>query len=327
MAELAEAAREVEALGYDTLWFADERFYRDVYVCLTHIAHVTKRVGLGIAVTNPYTRHPALTAVACASVDEVSGGRLKVGIGAGGSNHGPLGIQREKPVAAIREMVELMRRLWAGERVDYHGKVVHLHDGQLDFRPERSTIPIYIAARGPETLKLAGEVGDGAIIGALAAEGGLRYALEQIRAGAARAGRPAGSVDTVAWVYTCIADDPAAARAAVARLVVNSLQNSRQILDRLGIELPAELRAFFERTGWSQAPEVVAEAARMVPPEIIDQFALAGDVRAIRRGLEVIAAAGVNEIAILPFAPPGAHKVEVIRRFQAEVAPVLLGLG
>lgn len=325
LAELGQAAREIEAMGYDNLWFADERFYRDVYVCLAHIAAHTSSVGIGTSVTNPYTRHPAITATAAATVDELSGHRLIVGIGAGGSNHGPLGITREKPLAAIREMTELLRRLWRGERVDYHGKVIHLNNGQLDFTPARSDIPVYIAARGPETLKLAGQVGDGAIIGALAAESGIRYAMDQIGEGARKGGREPGSVDAIAWVYTCISDDTAAARAAVSRLVVNSVQNSREILDRLGVHLPPGLREHFERTNWSQAPEVVAEAARMLPEQILDQFSLVGSVREVSSKLEGILRGGVNEIAILPFAAPGTSKMDVIRRFRKEVMPATVG--
>lgn len=324
LAELAQMAREIEAMGYDNLWFADERLYRECYVALTHIAHVTERVGLGTAVTNPYTRHPALTAQAAASVDELSGGRLKVGIGAGGSNHGPLGIKREKPLVALREMTELMRALWRGERVDYHGKVIHFHDGALDFKPAR-VLPVYIAARGPETLKLAGEIGDGAIIGAFAAEGGIRYAVHQIAEGAVRAGRPSGAVDTVAWIYTCIADDAAAATAAVAKLVVNTIQNSRDILDRIDVQLTPELADLFQRTNWSQAPEVVAEAAKLLPQRILDQFSLAGDLRQVAKKLENILAAGVSEVAVLPFAAPGVSKMDVVRRFRTEVLPAVTG--
>ena len=325
LAEMARMAREIEVMGYDNLWFADERLYRECYVALTHIAHQTERIGLGTAVTNPYTRHVALTAQAAASVDEVSGGRLKLGIGAGGSNHGPLGITREKPLVALREMTELCRALWRGERLDYQGKVVRFNDSRLDFTPVRANIPVYIAARGPETLKLAGEIGDGAIIGAFAAESGIRYAVHQIAAGAAKAGRSPQDVDTVSWIYTCVADDAGAATAAIARIVVNTLQNSRDILDRIGVELPPELAALFARTEWSQAPEVVAEAARLLPQRILDQFSLAGSVPQVAKKLENIIKAGVNEVAILPFAAPGVSKMDVIRRFRTEVLPAVLG--
>jgi 5,10-methylenetetrahydromethanopterin reductase len=325
LGQLAAAARQIEDLGYDDLWFGDERFYRDVYVCLAHVAHATRHLGLGVAVTNPYSRHPALTAVAAATLDELSGGRLKLGIGAGGSNHGPLGIRAEKPRTAIREMSELMRGLWRGQEVDYHGKVVGLNAGRLDFTPARAAIPLYIAARGPQTLKLAGEIADGAIIGALSSPAGVRYALDQVAQGAALARRRPDAVDTVAWLYTCIADDPEAARQAVGRLVVNTLQNSRDILEQIGVRLPTELAALFARTGWSQALPVVAEAARLLPAEIIDQFSLTGTVAQVARKLEGILDAGVREVAILPFAASGSDKLEVVRRFRAEVLPAVAG--
>lgn len=327
LAQISAAAAEIESIGYDDLWFGDERFYRDVYVCLAQIANVTKNLGLGISVTNPYSRHPALTAVAAATVDELSGHRLRLGIGAGGSNHGPLGIKRPMPRTAIQEMTQVVRDLWGGGEVTFHGKVIQLEAGKLDFQPSRADIPIYIAARGPETLKLAGQIGQGAIIGALSSAEGMAYAMRQISQGAAEKGRKLDEIDVVAWIYTSISDDPDGARAAVSRLVVNSLQNSRAILGQIGVELPSDLQEFFERTRWSQAPAVVDEAAKLLPQGIVDQFSLTGTVPQVARKLESLLESGVKEVAILPFAAMGTDKMQVVRRFQREVLPAVYGQG
>src|SRR5688572_32584408 len=83
VAEMAGLAARAEALGYDDVWLADERFFREVYACLTAFAQTTRRVRLGPCVTDPYTRHPALTAMAIATLDEIAGGRAVLGIGAG----------------------------------------------------------------------------------------------------------------------------------------------------------------------------------------------------------------------------------------------------
>src|SRR5215510_4202692 len=117
---MLERARRAEAVGYDTVWVADERFYREVYSCLTHFAGHTSKVLLGPCVTDPYSRHPALTAMVIATLDEISGGRAILGIGAGISGFAELRISRRMPARAIREMIEVVQALLQGESVDFH---------------------------------------------------------------------------------------------------------------------------------------------------------------------------------------------------------------
>ena len=102
---MLERVKLAEANGYDTAWLADERFYREVYSCLTYFAQHTSRIKVGPCVTDPYTRHPALTAMAIATLDELSGGRAILGIGAGISGFTELGVERKKPARAIREHI------------------------------------------------------------------------------------------------------------------------------------------------------------------------------------------------------------------------------
>src|SRR5512145_3535936 len=105
--EMAALAARAEALGYDDVWLADERFFREVYASLAAFAAGTTRVRLGRCVTDPYSRHPALTAMAIATLDELSGGRAVLGIGAGISGFAELGIRRERPSRALREAITL----------------------------------------------------------------------------------------------------------------------------------------------------------------------------------------------------------------------------
>ena len=107
--ELASLAHRIEEWGYDYLWLADERFFREVYSSLTLCALNTSRIKLGPCVTDPYSRHPALTAQAIGTLDEISGGRSVLGIGAGISGFTELGIARSRPALAIREAVTLIR--------------------------------------------------------------------------------------------------------------------------------------------------------------------------------------------------------------------------
>src|SRR5258708_6130640 len=130
---MAELAARAEELSYDDIWLADERFFREVYATLAVVAQRTTRVRLGPCVTDPFTRHPALTAMAIATLDEIAGGRAALGIGAGVSGLRELGVDGSKSATAIREAIELIRRLLAGETVTVKGERVSFHDGRLDF--------------------------------------------------------------------------------------------------------------------------------------------------------------------------------------------------
>src|SRR5215467_15829232 len=143
---LIERAKLAEANGYAVVWLADERFYREVYSCLGQLAAYTSRVLLGPCVTDPFARHPALTAMAICTLDEISGGRAILGIGAGISGFAELGIERRKPARAIRESIELIRALLGGGAVDFAGEVIACRGGRLSFAPSRPTPPIYVAS-------------------------------------------------------------------------------------------------------------------------------------------------------------------------------------
>src|SRR5437773_9685760 len=141
-ARLAALAEVAEATGYDDFWIADERFFREVYACLTLCALRTRRVRLGPCVTDPYSRNPALTAMAIATLDEIAGGRAVLGIGAGVSGFRELGIDAGRSAVAIREALELIRRLLAGETVTLKGEQIAFSEGRLDFPPIRPDVPI-----------------------------------------------------------------------------------------------------------------------------------------------------------------------------------------
>src|SRR5262249_8690810 len=186
---LAPTAQLAERTGFDYLWLADERFFREVYSSLTLCALRTERIALGTCVTDPYSRHPALTALAIATLDEISGGRAVLGMGAGVSGFSELGIKRERPGVAMREAVELIRRLLTGEPVNYAGSTVRLEGGHLDGTPRRADVPVYIAPQRPVGCRAAGRVADGAIMQGCVAEPLFRFFKDTVARGAREAGR------------------------------------------------------------------------------------------------------------------------------------------
>jgi 5,10-methylenetetrahydromethanopterin reductase len=317
---LGDLARRVEDLGFDDLWLADERFYRDVYASMAWAASTTQRVRIGTCVTDPYSRHPALTAAAIATVDEMAGGRAILGMGAGASGFSSLGIDRTRPAVALREAIQVIRALWRGERVDFRGEVVRLQGGKLDF-PARQDIPIVVAGRGPRILEVGGEVADGVIIGTFASERGIRYAQERIRRGADRAGRDAANVETTSWLYVSISQDRGAARELVKRGIAVAVWGSKPILDELGIEVPSELRELMERSHYSLAPEVIEQARRLIPDDLVDHMAIAGTAEDVARRIVDILSLGVGNIAVWPFPPRGTDVETMIEPFAREVIP------
>jgi 5,10-methylenetetrahydromethanopterin reductase len=160
-ADVIEIAVQAERLGYDYCLVADEGFHPDVYVSLGAIARETERITLGV-MTNGYTRHPAVTAAALATVNALAPGRVVGTMLAGGSMVlGPMGIARRRPYRVMAEAIDTIKLLWSGEQVSSAGDTAALSGAQLGLG--RQEIPVWIAGRGPMVLGLAGREADGVI--------------------------------------------------------------------------------------------------------------------------------------------------------------------
>ena len=304
---LAEIARLAERSGYDYFWLADERFFREVYASLTHVAHVTERIQLGPCVTDPYSRHPALTAMAIATLDDISGGRAVLGIGAGVSGFRELGIAREKPAVAIRESVELIRRLLRGETVTYKGEHVSFDDGKLDFTPMRGDVPIYVASQQLHGCRVAGRVADGA------------------RA----AGRDPKIVDLAARLNVCVHDDPEIARDVMRPGIVRTLVAQRPeffTFKTAGVTVPPALAAKVMALPYTHDAAPLVAIAPEVPDDLVDAVCLTGPPDRVAREVIRLARGGITQLTVYPIAPEGRTDV-VVERFQSEVMPRVRAAG
>jgi 5,10-methylenetetrahydromethanopterin reductase len=319
--DLLELAVDAERLGYRWLWVNDDRLERDPFTVLAAVAERTDRILLGPGVTNPYSRHPALLATAIATLDELSGGRAVLGLGAGGTNHRALAIERTAPAATLRDSIELIRELLAGSTATLDAGAVRAREARLDFAAPRPDIPIYVGSRGPRVLEVAGELADGAIVGNVATREGWEYATARVAAGAQRAGRDLDAVRLVAWLYVCVADDEREALDAIRPMAATSLVTSRPVLGDLGIEMPAEFEREMQACEWSLAPDDVERAGRSLPAELVRRFGLAGSPRACRDRLAELLDAfpQIAQVAIVPFSPRGRPASETMRRFVSEV--------
>jgi 5,10-methylenetetrahydromethanopterin reductase len=312
-------------MGYETLWGNDERLQRDVWATLAVIASRTSRLRVGPGVTNPYSRHPALTAVAVATLDEIAGGRAVLGMGAGGTNHAALTITRDRPARALREAIAVVRGMLRRETFTLEGEIVRARAACLDFEPPRRTVPIYVGARGPAILRMAGELAEGVIAGGVATAQGWRYVLSEVSKGAAVSGRGLRDIRLVAWLYTSIADEPRVAIDAIRPMVATSLTTSRPVLDRLGIEMPEGYARLREAQGWSLSVDAVDKAATEVPDNVALRFGLAGTAEQCASRLDELLGAvpEITEVSVLPFAAAGEGRLGVLRRFMEQVVPRL----
>jgi 5,10-methylenetetrahydromethanopterin reductase len=312
-ARFAEVARHAERAGFDFVWIPDERFFREVYSLCTAVALATERLLVGPCVTDPYTRHPALTAMAIATLDELSGGRAVLGLGAGVSGFAELGLERRQPARAVGETIELTRRLLTGAQVDYRGSVFDF-SGRLDFQPPRADVPIYVAAAGPRMLEAAGALADGVIIEGCMAAPILADALTAIRRGAARAGRDHAALDLVARIDVAVDGSLERAydalRPRVARHLINAAPGFERFARR-GLDVPAKLRAQVSGLGYTHDPAVLAPIAARIPDDYVDAFCIAATPHTLPERFGWLLARGVTQVIVNPIAARG-DEVEMV---------------
>ncbi|MEM3506650.1 MAG: LLM class flavin-dependent oxidoreductase, partial [Candidatus Bathyarchaeia archaeon] len=181
-------SKVAEESGFKYVWIADEDFYRDVYITLTSIAIATSKIFIGPGCTNPYTRHPATTALSMATLNELSEGRAIFAIGSGGINIlNPLKLVAKKPLKTIRDFIKIFKEITKGKKVSFISDTFSIENVQLAF-PSLGEIPVYIACRGPKMLELAGEVSEGVLLGSVPLEY-IKIAKEHIDKGISIAGR------------------------------------------------------------------------------------------------------------------------------------------
>jgi 5,10-methylenetetrahydromethanopterin reductase len=320
--EMLRWTRELERHKHlDRLWVADEQFLRDPWVQLGGIAAVTSRASIGICVTDPYTRHPALTATAAATLQELSGGRAILGLGAGSTGFEALRIQQRAPALAVSECIELCRKLWTEPAAfSYEGEHVRFSNNRLDFKPP-SPIPIYVAARGPKMLAVAARLADAVLIGSFAQGRGLDYALKTIREGEAGRNPALSPLRKAAWLYVSVSPHAADAQRGAERGLALAVRSSHALLAEIGYEIPAEVLDLILKSSHSLSDEEVDWAVTRLPRELVEDLTVAGDVADCVAKLRGLQDRGVEEVAILPFAPSGGNLRDMVDLLLTEVAP------
>ena len=197
--------------GYESVWFAENAFNRGVLPAASACAAATSRVGIGIGVLNPYNRHPTLIAMEIGALDELAQGRARLGIGSGiASATERMGLSTERPLAAVRDAITIVRAMLAGEEVTYSGRAFSAHKVKLEYRAPRPDMPLLMAARGEQALALCGKIADGLMISNMCPPDFTRHAVEIVRAVRARGGHGRRPVEVVQYVPCAVRPDRAA---------------------------------------------------------------------------------------------------------------------
>lgn len=311
---IADRGVEAEAAGFDSAWVIEDYYSWECFASLGYLAAVTERIELGVSVTTPYIRPAALLASAAATLDQFANGRFTMGLGrCTGSLLGQIGIVDSKPLTTMREYTEACRVLWKGGMQSYHGEVVKVDRVVPDAVPVRGYVPVLYGAIGPKALQLAGRVADGIIITSFAPVPYVRWAVEQVRIGAAEAGRDPSTLEVVAIITTRVTDEPAAAidelkpwlGLAWGMTGRGELLTQGADIDLGGLEpIRAKLKIEEIRAEglepYLHAYQRVspAEVAEVVPGEWVAQAAIIGDEATCRARLAKYADAGVTHIIV-----------------------------
>ncbi|HTX47134.1 MAG TPA: LLM class F420-dependent oxidoreductase [Solirubrobacteraceae bacterium] len=306
-----QVVQEAERLGYDSVWAA-EAYGSDAATVLAWLAAGTETIKLGSAIFQMPARSPAMTAMTAATIDELSGGRMRLGIGSSGPQvaEGWHGQRFAKQLQRTREYVEVVRIALARERVDFHGETLELPlpDGpgkalKLMIAPVQERIPIYLAAIGPKNTALAGEIADGWLPTFFSPEhvGEFRKLLQE---GADRAARSLDDFDIAPNVTAYVSDDRELARnlmRPVLALYIGGMGSRKQnfynnLVQRYGFEEAAgEIQDLY-------LEGKKAEAGDAIPDELIDMVSLCGPRDFVRERIAAFRDAGVGTLAVTPMA-------------------------
>jgi F420-dependent oxidoreductase-like protein len=319
-------AREADQIGYSVVWAA-EAYGSDAPTVLAWVAAQTQRIDVGSAIMQIPARTPAMTAMTAATLDTLSGGRFRLGLGVSGPqvSEGWHGVRFDKPLGRTREYVQIVRTALRRERVRFDGQhyTLPLPDGPgkaltLTVHPTREHIPIYLAAVGPKNLELTGEIADGWLAIFFAPEHAAEH-LEHIAAGRAKAGKDLSGFDVVPTIPLVIGDDVQAAADAVrayAALYIGGMGSREknfynQLAVRMGYgDAAAEIQDRYLARDY-------AAAAAAVPFEFIDATSLIGPVERVADRLQAYADAGVTTLNVATYAGSLQDRLAAVRAAAA----------
>lgn len=340
ISEIVEWAKLAEHVGFDNIWITDHYNNRNLWVTVTAIALNTKRVIIGPGVTNPYHTSPALSAAAITTVNEISGGRAAIGLGAGDKvTLEALGIEWKKPVTTVVEGIMLMRSLIDGDRVNFDGQMFHISGAKLthvkkmpqygvDGKPvmkngkqtrKAPKIPIYAGVQGPVMLEKTAAVADGVLVNASHPKD-IEEAMGRIRAGLGRVKRNISELDIGAYTAFSIARTPEEAKKGNLKLVVAYIVAGAPeiVLQRHNLDLEecAVVRRVLSQGRTAEIDAVVSDS-------MVEAFAIVGESDQCIDRIEQLIKTGVTQLIV--GSPIGPDKIAAIKQIGKEIIPYFKG--
>ncbi len=308
--KIVELACLSESLGLDSVWVTDHYYNKNAYIILTLISQRTSKITLGIGVTNPYVVHPAWTASAAATLQEACSGRFVLGIGAGDKTTlESIGIERKKALKAVRECIEIIRRLLNCETVTYDGEIFKLRNARLNIR-SKMIVPIYVGAQAPKMLQLAGEIADGVIINSSDPEM-VRESIRNVEIGAERVNRKIDEIDIA--VCTCFSVDEDERKAIeTAKIVVAYILAglSREVAEKLKID-----QETIDKVRQSLEKGNIDEICKIVKDEHVSKLAIAGTPeQCIDKIMKILKVGARHVILGSPLGPDKKKALEIVGR-------------
>ena len=268
-----------ELHGFEAIWQAESRLVRDAIVPMAAYAAVTEKIKIGSGVINNWTRNIGLLAATFLTLDDLAQNRIICGIGAWWD---PLaknvGINRRKPLLAMRETIEILRRLLNMERVTYHGEFHHVDEIELDVvhgRREPRHVPIMIGATGDKMMEMTGEIGDGVVLNYCVPPEYNDRALELLEIGAKKSGRTLDDIDRPQLVVCSVDHDHDKAYETSKMLLCQYLAQQPHIAKASGVslEIVSKIQSIL---GWPATKEQINLAKHLVPDELVSRITASG---------------------------------------------------
>jgi 5,10-methylenetetrahydromethanopterin reductase len=287
---------------------------RNVYVTLAAVALYTNKITFGTGVTNPWMVNPVITAQAIATLNELAPGRVVLGMGAGDKTTlEAVGIEMGKPLAAVKEAIEMFRKLTNGEKIAFQGEVFKVAGAKLNFKPANK-IPVYVGAQGPKMLEMAGKIGDGVLINASHPRD-IEFAVKMANEGIKQAGKSPSDVDITAYTSFSINEDPKKAVKAATPVVAFIVAGSPPpVLEKHKIDVAKadELRVALKVGDFPKALAAVT-------PEMIDAFSICGTPDMCIEKIAVLQKIGISQFVV--GSPVGTNVKNAIDLIGSKIIP------
>lgn len=268
-----------ESKGFEAVWQAESRLVRDAIVPMAAFAATTDKIKVGSGVTNNWTRNIGLLAATFLTLDDLAPDRILCGIGAWWDPlASKVGIDRRKPLLAMRETVEVLRRLLAMERVTFHGEFHHVDGIQLDVvhgRKEPRNVPIYIGATGMKMMELSGEIADGVVLNYLVNPQYNLRAMEALERGAKKAGRSVDDIDRPQLMICSVGTDRQQALDAARKMITQYLGQQPHLMKASGVSQEL-LDDIHQVLTWPATEEEIEGAMHLVPDDVVQMCTASG---------------------------------------------------